>query len=168
LPGQVGTLPNIDWFTHVTDDTATFLTVAGATLPSDPAPPAIDPNTGVDKNRGKVLYQGRAVWPVTGVSLWSALHDFAPPPAHTQPFGDESYGRAYLVSGDGNWKARWTEPPYGPSDGHWELFYVANDRGETNDLSSQNPSLVADLYSQWQGYMTSVGGVEPLRPIGFW
>jgi len=108
------------------------------------------------------------VWPVTGVSLWEALNDFAPPPAHTQPFGDESYGRAYLVSGDGNWKARWTEPPYGPADGHWELFYVANDRGETTDLSSQYPSLVTDLTTQWQGYMTSVGGVEPLRPIGFW
>jgi arylsulfatase len=168
LPGQQGTLPNIGWFSHVTDDTATFLDVAGVTPPSEPAPPDVDPTTGVDRNAGKVLYAGRAVWPVTGISLLPALHELYPPPAHTQPFGDESYGRAYLFSGDGLWKARWTEPPYGPADGHWELFYIVNDRGETTDVSAQNPAVVSQLFGQWQSYLTRVGGVEPLQPIGFW
>jgi len=168
LPGQVGTLPNISWFSHVTDDTATFLDVAGATLPAEPAPPLIDATTGVDKNLGKVLYKGRAVYPVTGISLLPALDKLYPSPVHTSAFGDESYGRAYLFSGDGLWKARWTEPPYGPADGHWELFYIVNDRGETNDVSAQNPTVVSQLFGAWQSYLTQVGGVEPLRPIGYW
>jgi arylsulfatase len=28
--------------------------------------------------------------------------------------------------------------------------------------------VAAALYQQWQGYMRSVGGVEPLRPHGFY
>jgi arylsulfatase len=168
LPGQIGTLPTISWFSHITDDTATFLAVAGVTPPSEPAPPLLDATTGIDLNHGKVLYKGRAVWPVTGISLLPALNEFDPPPVHSDAFGDESYGRAYIFSGDGLWKARWTEPPYGPSDGHWELFYIINDRGETTDVSSQNPSVLSQLFGQWQSYMTRVGGVEPLRPIGFY
>jgi len=82
--------------------------------------------------------------------------------------GDEAYGRACIFSGDGQWKARWTEPPYGPADGHWELFYIVNDRGETADVSAQYPAVAASLFSQWNAYMTSVGGIEPLRTIGFW
>ncbi len=46
LPGQVGQAPDIDWFSHVTDDTATFLAIAGVTPPSVAAPPNIDPSTG--------------------------------------------------------------------------------------------------------------------------
>jgi arylsulfatase len=168
LPGQVGSLPNIGWFSHVTDDTATFLAAAGVAPPSEPAPPNVDPMTGVNSNAGKVMYNGHAVYPITGTSLWTAWHEFDPAPVHMQPFGDEAYGRAYMYSGDGTWKARWTEPPYGPADGHWELFYIVNDRGETTDVSAQHPDVAAQLFTQWQGYMTSVGGVEPLRTIGFW
>ena len=87
---------------------------------------------------------------------------------HGAPFGDESYGLAYLFSADGRWKARWTEPPFGPADGHWELFDIVNDPAEVNDLSAQNPATVGLLYQQWQAYMTSVGGVEPLRPLGYY
>ena len=89
-------------------------------------------------------------------------------PVHTIPFGDESYGRAYIYSADGTWKARWTEPPFGPLDGHWELFSVLQDRGETNDVSAQNPDILQNLFGQWQSYMTRVGGVEPLHPKGYY
>jgi len=108
------------------------------------------------------------VYPVTGQSLLPALNGSSAPP-HSAPFGDESYGRAYIYSADGNWKARWTEPATGgPIDGHWELFNVAEDRGETNDVSAQNSALAATLFGQWQTYMTRVGGVEPLRPQGYY
>ncbi|HZR33946.1 MAG TPA: arylsulfatase [Nevskia sp.] len=168
LPRQQQQLATIDDFTHVTDNTATFLAVAGVKPPSTPAPASINPATGVDQNKGKVVYDDRYVYPVTGVSLLPRLQGQSAGPVHTAAFGDESYGRAYLRSADGRWKARWTEPPLGPLDGHWELFDVSADRGETNDLSAQNPDLVTTLTTQWQDYMTSVGGVEPLQPKGYY
>lgn len=168
LPGQTtsGTTQRV--FTHVTDNTATFLDVAGVTLPSTPAPAAIDAATGIDKNKGKVVYQGRNVYPITGKSLLPLLQKSSAGPVHTEPFGDEAYGRAYLFSADGRWKALWTEPPTGPLDGHWELFDVSRDRGETTDLSAQNPEVTDQLTKQWREYMARVGGVEPAKPQGYY
>lgn len=168
LPGQAAAGPAIDVFTHVTDNTATFLAVAGVAPPSTPAPAAIDPATGVDANKGKVLYNGRNVWPITGISLLASAQGTQSGQLHAVAFGDEAYGRAYLRSADGKWKARWTEPPLGPLDGHWELFDITADRGETTDLSAQNPDVVKQLTQQWQGYMSAVGGVEPVRPLGYY
>jgi arylsulfatase A-like enzyme len=168
LPGQLGSAAPFRNFTHVTDDTATFLALAGVTPPTTPSAPNIDPDSNVDKNLGKVVYKTRNVYPVTGQSLLPALNG-STALVHSAPFGDESYGRAYIYSADGNWKARWSEPAIGgPLDGHWELFNVQLDRSETNDVSAQNPSVVSALLGQWQTYMTHVGGVEPLRPQGFY
>jgi len=138
------------------------------TLPATPAPAAIDSATGIDRNKGKVVYQGRNVYPVTGKSLVPLLEGSAAGPVHTEAFGDEAYGRAYLFSADGRWKALWTEPPTGPVDGHWELFDVSRDRGETTDLSAQNPAVTNQLVTQWRAYMDRVGGVEPARPQGYY
>ena len=166
--GQRGPSAPIRTFTHVSDDTATFLAVAGVEPPTTPAPSDVDPTTGVDKNKGKVIYKGRYVYPVTGVSLLPLLRRADPDPARGAPFIDEAYGRAYIVSADGRWKARWTEPPFGPADGHWELFEIARDRGETNDVSARHPELVARLQKEWQTKLTAVGGVEPLTPRGYY
>jgi len=164
LPGQTKPLPPLTQFSHVTDNTATFLALAGITPPSLPAPPLIDPLTGLDKNQGKVVYNNRYVYPITGKSLLSALSAAAPGPVRNTPFGEESYGQAMMLSADGRWKARWVTPPLGPLDGHWQLFDLLNDRGETQDLSAKYPNLVTALRQQWADYMKSVGGVEPLRP----
>jgi hypothetical protein len=51
-------------------------------------------------------------------------------------------------------------------DGHWELFHMT-DRGEVFDRSTELPDLVADLFLQWQSYMASIGGVEPIKPFYF-
>lgn len=168
LPGQNSQLPYARVFTHVTDNTATFLDLAGVAPPIQPAPSAVDPATGVDRNKGKVVYQGRTVYPITGKSLLPLLLGTLSGPVHNEPFGDEAYGRAYLFSADGKWKALWTEPPTGPLDGHWELFDVSRDRGETTDLSSQNPGIINQLVKQWRDYMGKVGGVEPLKPQGYY
>jgi arylsulfatase A-like enzyme len=168
LPGQTGQLPNFSSFTHVTDNTATFLHVAGLTPPSQPAPPLIDPVTGIDKNKGKVVYDSRYVYPIMGKSLLPTLKGENTGLVHTEPFGDESYGRGYIFSADGKWKARWTEPPLGPADGHWELFDIVADRGETNDLAARYPSVAGSLVHEWEAYLLNVGGVEPLRPRGYY
>lgn len=168
LPGQATQLPSLGIFTHVTDDTATFLDVAGVTPPNQAAPALINALTGVDQNKGKVVYNNRYVYPVTGKSLLPQLNGTTTAQAHTEAFGDEAYGRAYLRSADGRWKALWTEPPLGPTDGHWQLYDLTKDRGETTDVSTQNPSVIQSLVSQWNTYMSNVGGVEPLRPQGYY
>ncbi|MFL9900761.1 arylsulfatase [Paraburkholderia fungorum] len=168
LPGQTTQKPTLRDFTHVTDNTATFLAVARISPPTQAAPPLINTLTGVDQNKGKVVYNNRYVYPITGQSLLPLLNDQTTDAVHTASFGDEAYGRGYLRSADGRWKALWTEPPLGPVDGHWQLFDMSADRGETQDVSAQNPSVVDGLVQQWNNYMSSVGGVEPLRPRGYY
>ncbi|WP_116123309.1 arylsulfatase [Paraburkholderia sp. BL6669N2] len=168
LPGQTTQKPTLRDFTHVADNTATFLAVAQISPPTQAAPPLINTLTGVDQNKGKVVYNNRYVYPVTGQSLLPLLNDQATSAVHTASFGDEAYGRGYLRSADGRWKALWTEPPLGPVDGHWQLFDMSADRGETQDVSTQNPSVIDGLVQQWNSYMSSVGGVEPLRPHGYY
>ncbi|MGQ7935658.1 arylsulfatase [Paraburkholderia sp. D1E] len=168
LPGQTAQKPTLRDFTHVTDNTATFLAVAQIPPPTQAAPPLINTLTGVDQNKGKVVYNNRYVYPITGQSLLPLLNDQTTDAVHTASFGDEAYGRGYLRSADGRWKALWTEPPLGPVDGHWQLFDMSADRGETQDVSTQNPSVIDGLVQQWNTYMSSVGGVEPLRPRGYY
>jgi arylsulfatase len=177
LPGQTTQAPTVNVFTHVTDDTATFLALAGATPPSQPASPstlglpdggpAYDPQFG-PATQGLVLYKGNPVYPVTGQSLLPLLQGTSSAAIHTASFGDEAYGRAYIYSADGTWKLRWTEPPFGPADGHWELFAIQTDRSETTDVSAANPAVVTTLTQAWLTYMNTVGGEEPLHPLGYY
>jgi len=182
LPGQKQGLPPTAPFTHVTDVTATLLAAARVQPPTQAAPVAIDAATGENRNESKVVYGDRLVFPMTGVSLLDAVasrqqgdasgqgagHAYGHPRVHTEPFGGEAYGRGWVVSADGRWKALWTEPPTGPADGHWELFDLTRDRGETLDLSASYPDVVAGLVEQWKAYLRRVGGVEPLRPRGYY
>ncbi|MCE4547398.1 MULTISPECIES: hypothetical protein [unclassified Caballeronia] len=58
--------------------------------------------------------------------------------------------------------------PTGPADGNWHLFDFQSERAENNDVSAQNPPIIDSLVQQWNSYMSSVGGVEPLRPRGYY
>jgi arylsulfatase len=113
-----------------------------------------------------VQYNGRSVYPITGLSLVTHLEGTNVGPLHTEAVGEEQYGRAYLRYGP--WKALWIEPPYGPADGHWQLYNVNLDRAETTDLSAVYPDVVKDLYARWKDYLHNTGGVNPLRPIGYY
>ena len=168
MPGQTKAQPTFVSFTHIIDLTATFLDAGQATLPTQAAPPLISTLTGEDQNKGKVVYDNRYVYPVTGQSILQVLLGNSDASVRKAPFGDESYGRAYLTSTDGKWKALWTEPPIGPADGHWQLYDLAKDRGENNDLAASNPSVISGLVADWKAYLKSVGGVEPLRPAGYY
>ena len=164
MPGQNQRTSTYGHFTHITDLTATFLDAGQAKLPSQPAPVVINAATGENQNKGKVVYGNRNVFPVTGQSLLPVLLGNSTATVRTSPFGEESYGRAFITSADGQWKGLWTQPAVGPLDGHWQLFNLATDRGENNDVAASNPSIIAGLIKDWKAYMTSVGGVEPLRP----
>ncbi|WP_077037845.1 arylsulfatase [Pelomonas sp. KK5] len=168
LPGQTKSEAQYTQFTHITDLTATFLDVAQATLPTTPAPALINSTTGVDQNKGKVVYDNRYVYPVTGKTLLQVLLGNKTDTVRTAAFGEESYGRAQITSADGKWKALWTEPPVGPLDGHWQLYDLTKDRGENTDVSASNAAQLKTLTDQWNSYMGSVGGVEPLRPQGYY
>ncbi|MEW7851243.1 arylsulfatase [Massilia aurea] len=172
LPGQsqsvVGSArPVLREFTHVTDNAATFLALAGVTPPQQKAPADIDPATGIDRNANKVLYQGRAVFPISGTSLLPLLNGAALAPRGL-PAAGEAYGRGYVFSADGRWKAVFVEPPHGPKDGHWQLYDIRLDRAENHDVAARHPEVVAQLVKRWQDYMARVGGVNPLRPASFY
>ena len=168
MPGQKKSLKPFTNFTHVTDDTATFLELAGVKPPSKPAPVVIDPGTGKNVNAGKVVYGSRYVYPVTGHSLVDVLSSNTSRQVWTTTFADEAYGRATVISADGQWKARWIEPVFGPTDGHWELFHLSKDPGETADVSASHQDIVDELTAAWESYMQRVGGVEPVRPRGYY
>ena len=44
-------------------------------------------------------------------------------------------------------------------DGTWRLFNVAEDPGETRDLSIEMPELLQDLRAAWDRYADDVGVV---------
>ncbi|MCD2450480.1 arylsulfatase [Methylicorpusculum oleiharenae] len=186
LPGQTQQYPTLRTLFHISDSAPTLLELAGIPQPSTPS--AV---SGVN-GQPLVSYKGRNVYPITGLSLLSHLEtgsDLGPlktdkdgkkqhgqgylrdakgkiEPLHTEPVGEEQYGRAYLYSG--KWKAVWNEPPYGPIDGHWQLYDIEKDRAETNDLSAEHPDVVAELYQAWKDYLYASGGVNPKRPRGYY
>jgi arylsulfatase len=47
--------------------------------------------------------------------------------------------------------------------GRWELYNIANDREETNDLIAKYPDIAKDLQQQWIAYATRAN-VFPLNP----
>lgn len=167
LPGQKKQLPPLRDFVHLIDQAPTLLSLAGVEPPNQPAPPLVDAN-GVDKNAGKVVYNGRYVYPITGKSALAKLKatkGLSSKPLHDEPIGEEFNGRAYLHQGD--WKALWLPPPaLGPKDGHWQLFNVKTDRAETKDLSKDNPQVLNDLIQKWNDYLKRVGGIVAKRPGG--
>ncbi|MBR2117931.1 MAG: arylsulfatase [Afipia sp.] len=62
--------------------------------------------------------------------------------------GEELFGnKAYR---QGKWKISWLPKPYGEE--RWQLFDTQEDRGETQDLATQHPQLVAAMaekYEKW-------------------
>ena len=78
----------------------------------------------------------------------------------------EIYGPKDLVGGEmaggkwmrqGNFKAVLIPAPYG--DGEWRLFDVKEDPGETTNLATEMPELLASLMQAWDGYASEVGVV---------
>jgi arylsulfatase len=99
-------------------------------------------------------YRGRAVAPLRGRSLLpylerrgNAVHD------PQEAIGWELFGRRAIRQGD--WKAIFIPAPAGP--GTWQLYDLAADPGETNDLAHTNPALLATLLAAWQKYVAETG-----------
>lgn len=123
--------------------------------------------------RGRVLHRGREVYAMTGKSWvpWFGRGEAAEDSEQwavypsTEPVGWELQAMAALRLGD--WKIvhlrathggkahSWRE---GRDDPHgWELFNIATDPGETEDLSARHPEKMAELLQHWDAYCKEFG-----------
>jgi arylsulfatase len=62
------------------------------------------------------------------------------------------------------WKATWIREPFGSGD--WQLFDMAVDPGESNDVAAQHPQVIRDLADRWDVYADEVGIVP--REVSEW
>lgn len=123
----------------------TFLSVA------DIAPTLLEA-AGIPNHNGS--FEGRKVQPITGKSWLGYLRGvrdrvYSPHDA----IGGELFGSRALRQGD--WKLT------DPGDGAWRLFNIANDPGETEDLSAVEPDRKDALARLWDDYAKDVGVVIP-------
>ena len=102
-------------------------------------------------------YRGREVAPMRGRSIIGLLSgDSTEIYSADEPIGGEMGGGKWLRRGD--YKAVMVPPPYG--QGEWQLFDLAKDPGETEDLSKKLPEKMKDLKAAWKQYADDVGVVE--------
>lgn len=71
----------------------------------------------------------------------------------------ELFGNRALRQGD--WKIRWEIAPLGKSD--WELFNIAKDPAERNDLASANPEKLKEMLVLWDDYVMRNNVIVPSR-----
>ena len=75
--------------------------------------------------------------------------------------GWEVFGNRALRQGD--WKIRWEIKPIGKSD--WELFNLAQDPGERNDLAAQYPDKLKEMLILWDEYVVENNVILPDRTL---
>lgn len=99
-------------------------------------------------------YRGRTVAAMRGCSLLPYLEGRADAVhAADEPTGWELFGRMAMRQGD--WKVVRIPAPDGP--GTWQLYNLAVDPGETDDLASRHPERLAALLELWDAYVEETG-----------
>jgi len=126
-----------DAFAHVADIVPTLLELAGAEHPS--------------------TYEGREVLPLRGASMLSFMRGERGSVHENAVVGAEFVGQKALIQGD--WKALFLPQPWGP--GEWQLYNLAEDPAELNDLAAQMPEKLEELIGLYDAYESEVGVVPP-------
>ncbi len=93
------------------------------------------------------VFAGQKIQPVEGMSLVPALA--GQPLARTQPLFWEHEGNRAIRAGD--WKLVSKHP------GGWELYDMAADRSEMQNLAAQHPERVQELTAQWNAWAQRTG-----------
>lgn len=140
---MTGAAGRIGEFAHVKDLMPTFLSVADAEYP--------------------VTYNGTPIVPLQGESLIPMLTGEVPEEPQSRGIGWSAYGMNAYRKGD--WKALKLPEPFG--NGDWQLYNLADDPGELNDLASEYPQLVTELASAWQDYADTNGVIQPDAPTAY-
>jgi arylsulfatase len=138
---------------HVMDIAPTLYELAGATHPAAQAREAQDT---VAKG-AETRHDAPGVLPVKGRSLLAFLQGrtssaYSPDDA----IGWELGGRKALRKGD--WKIVYANAPWGKDT--WELYNLAEDRTEQNDLAASHPAKLAELLADWRRYVADNGVLE--------
>ncbi len=107
---------------HLIDVMPTVIEITGATYPRE--------------------FKGQTIQPVEGVSLLPAFA--GRPLRRTRPIFWEHEGNRAVRSG--NWKLVSTYPD------DWELYDMAADRVERNNLASRHPDTVRELAAEWNAW----------------
>jgi arylsulfatase len=124
---------------HVMDLMPTFLSVAGATYPE--------------------TWDGRELAPLQGKSLLPLIRGDAPP-SEAREIGWSAYGMDAFRIGD--WKVVRLPEPYG--NGDWQLYDLASDPGERQDLADEFPDRVRQMAVAWAAYAERSGVIIPSEP----
>jgi len=136
-PAVVATPSTSDEFLFVADVTPTILALAGIDPPGDD-------------------FRGRAVLPMTGRSFLPLLAGGTAGGAD-RTTSQELLGKRSVRRGD--WKLLSMPPPYGT--GRWQLFDLAADPGESDDLAAREPDTAAALAAAWAEYARQNGVILP-------
>ena len=130
LPGSMSNAGSMsNEFVHVRDIMPTILDIADVSHTSE--------------------FEGRAVRPMQGQSVLDFFSGEATSPyAGASQVGYELFGlKAFF---DGNWKILRMPPPF--ASGEWELYNLAEDPAEINDLSGEYPDKVGEMVKKWEQY----------------
>jgi arylsulfatase len=125
---------------HIMDVPATILDLAGVPYPE--------------------TFGGEPIAPLQGKSLapvLSAASDQVRAP--TDWIGWELFGNRAVRMGD--WKLLWLCEPYGT--GGWQLYNLASDPGETQDVAKDQPEIVRELRAHWDEYASRNNVILPDR-----
>ena len=98
-----------------------------------------------------------------GRSLLTRWLGGASPYSDNEIIAAETFDRKMAQKGD--LKALLLHPPYGTSE--WQLYNLADDPGEQNDLSADYPQVRAELIEGYNAYAKKVGVIEPETPIKY-
>ena len=119
-----------DWYdspAQVIDIVPTLLEVAGTDYPEQA--------------------HGNPVPALRGVSLAPAFDGKSL--ARTSPMFSEHENNAFMMEGDWKLVGRGVATPDGPKDEQWELYDLATDRTELNDLSKSERAVARRMAAQW-------------------
>lgn len=125
-------------------------------------------------------YAGRPIAQLRGRSWKSFLDEVSLAGSTTRsrlgvrgiPIHSPDYAAGFEIAGSGalrrgDYKITFVPAPRGPQ--RWELFNIRTDPGETQDLSTNEPTLFKELLALWEDYRQEVGVVglagEFRRPV---